>query len=342
MERPGISQIASRLKLSKTTVSRVVNNTPNSRISEATRAKVLAAVRETGYTPNLSARALARARTNMIALLFVDVTNPSIGEFVMANETRAGDAGFHTILCSTRASGSREEQQCQMLRQRGVDGLIIEHLGDHRHLVRMAEDGYPFVLLGPCEEAPWLDYVGFDELEGGRMAARALVEAGRRRIAHIGGQVGYHGAEERRLQGYLDVVKSAGLRAKPEWIFRVEKHEDRAMGRQAGLRLLDLPDRPDGICCYDDFLALGVFDAARDRGVRIPEELSLIGYGDLAMCSLLPVPLASVHLDMAALGREATRVLLEKIEHGSAQDGRQGRLIAPTVVRRESLGPMVN
>jgi LacI family transcriptional regulator len=342
-----ITEIANRLQLSKTTVSRVFNNAPNSRISAATRKRVWEAIEKTGYEPNISARALARAKTHVIGTLFINASNPFVGEFVAATEAIASNAGYHVLLCNTRGSSEREQEECRMLRQRGVEGLIIEHFdGPADHLAKMAEAGYPFVLLDRCEQYPELDYVTFDDVEGGRLATMALIEAGRKRIAHISGPQTSIISND-RSQGYLKALNQAGLPAFPELSIRVDVFGSREVGRLAADRLLDLPDRPDGIFCDDDFIALGVFDAAKARGIRVPQDLSLIGYDDSSFCPLTAIPLASVKLDMSRLGHEATQLLLEKIEShevlqksGITQPSGSGRsvIINPQVMKRESLG----
>ena len=117
--------------------------------------------------------------------MIINSNNPFTGGFIYAMEEVAGNAGYHVLLCNTRGDIERERNEINMLRQRGVEGLIIEHLGPADVLLELAREDYPFVLLAPCPQAPELDYVTFNDVEGGRLATEALIQAGRRRIAHI-------------------------------------------------------------------------------------------------------------------------------------------------------------
>lgn len=336
MERANISEIARKLNLSKTTVSRVFNNTPNSRISLATRDKVLSTIREMGYEPNLSARALAKARTHVIGVMFINISSTFVNAFVGTVEELTRERGYHVLLCNSRGTPEREKADCRMLRQRGVEGLIIEHVGSGEHLREMWSKHYPVVLTGLCKDAPEVDFVGFDEPGGAAMATRALLDIGRRRIAYIEGP-GEAGAAEDRRRGYLNALAEAGAAAKSERIVTARRHEDTAAGREAAERLLALAERPDGIFCHDDLLAVGAMQAVQAAGLRVPQDIAIIGYGNNYNTPWAQIPLPSVQLDTATLGREACRVLLEKIEKGP-EAGKQQIKIKPYLVRTELLG----
>ncbi len=336
MERPGISQIASRLKLSKTTVSRVFNNTPNSRISQTTRQKVLKAVREMGYEPNLSARALAKARTNIIGVMFININSQFVNAFVDVTERQASENGYHVLLCNSRGDPEREKEHCRMLRQRGAEGMIIEHVGTGEHLRELAAKGYPVVLTGRCQDAPEVAYAGFDEIEGGKLATRTLIELGRKRIAIVIGRCNIGGTID-RTAGYRQALAEAGLAGNPAWEIEVDRFEDMATGREAGERLLRISPRPDAVFCHDDILAMGVRQAVLSAGLRVPEDIAIIGYGDNYNASWADVPLPSIHLDTGKLGEHACRILLDKIESSPNGDQLHQVNIKPYLVRPELL-----
>ncbi|NLX03686.1 MAG: LacI family transcriptional regulator [Phycisphaerae bacterium] len=338
MAGPSIAEIARRLKLSKTTVSRVFNDVPNSGIAPATRRRVLAAIREMGYEPNLSARALARGRTHVIGAMMIDVNNPFASGYVSAVEELAGGKGYGVLLCNTRGSGEKEREQCRMLRQRGVEGLLIEHVGPAETLRELVDEGFPFVLLDRCPQSPQFDYVTFDDVEGGRLATMALIDAGRTKVAHIAGPQAVLPAED-RLIGYREALDEAELPWRDDYVVWVDRHENPDDGEHAADRLLDLPSPPDAVFCYSDHLALGVFRAAARRGVRVPHDLAVIGCDDLPFCPWTAVSLASVRLNTRQLGHESAGLLLEKIERDDARGpGSRRILIKPEVVHRESLG----
>lgn len=336
MSRISISQIAERLNLSKSTVSRVFNDVPNSRIAPGTKARVLKAIREMGYEPNVSAQALARAKTHIVGLMFINANNPFVSAFVSSAEQLFRQSGYHVLLCNNRGQSAIEEEECRVLRQRGIEGLIIEPTGSADHLRVMLEQEYPFVLLDRCPAIPELGYVTFDDVEGGRLATEALIAAGRRRVAVIAPRTELLVSVD-RLAGYRRALEQAGLPLREGYVVHVDKHEDVENGRLAAERLLSLPDRPDAVFCCDDYLALGVIKAAKARGLHIPDDLALIGYDDNLFCPWIDVPLASVMLDMGQLGLEASKILLEKIENPGEVAERVVK-VKPVVMARASLG----
>lgn len=337
MGKLSISEVARHLKVSKTTVSRVFNRVPNSGISQSTQKRVLGAIRKMGYEPNLAARALSRSKTYVIGAMIFNANSQFAREFIWSMEVTASESGYYVVLCNTRSQAGREQQEVRMMRQRGVEGLIIEHCGPAEPLVKLSREGYPFVLLDRCPDAPDLDYVTFDDVAGGRMATQALIDAGRRRIAHIAGPVTSLPSGD-RLEGYCQALHSAGLAENPRWIVRAHDPDDPQAGCEATEQLLALTDPPDAIFCANDFLALGVYRAAANRGLKVPDDLAVIGYNDEDFCSWTAVPLASVQLDTQRLGQEASRLLLEKIEKGTRNVASRAIEITPEVVRRDSLG----
>jgi LacI family purine nucleotide synthesis repressor len=333
-----IRAIADQLGLSTCTVSRVMNNTPNSGISESTRTRVLCEIKRLGYQPNLSARALVTGKTHVIGAMIINSNNPFTGGFIYAMEEVAADAAYSVLLCNTRGDIERERNEINMLRQRGVEGLIIEHIGPSDILAELAEEKYPFVLLAPCPDLPGLSYVTFDDVAGGRIATEALIEAGRKKIAHIAGPENKN-CSQTRLRGYELALQKAERPGKPEWIVRADTLDDPAAGKYAMEKLLELPEsiRPDGVFCFDDSNAWGAYEAIAAKGLRVPEDIAIVGYNDESFASKTAVPLASIHLDTDRLGREASRILLEKIDGLGDSSEHQAVQIVPTLVRRASL-----
>jgi LacI family purine nucleotide synthesis repressor len=316
-----------------------MNNTPNSGISEVTRKRVLEEINRLGYQPNLSARALVTGKTHVVGAMIINSNNPFTGSFIYAMEEVAGDAGYHVLLCNTRGNIERERNEINMLRQRGVEGLIIEHIGPSDILAELAEEKYPFVLLAPCPGMSELDYVTFDDVEGGRLATKALIRVGRKKIAYIAGPEEV-ACSQTRLQGYHKALQEAEIPCMAQWIVRADRFDDPESGRRAMEKLLDLPasERPDGVFCFADDLALGSYEAIVKRGLRVPEDIAIIGYSDENFTSKTAVPLASIHLDMDRLGREASKILLDKIEGQNNGLEHQAVKIMPSLVWRASLG----
>jgi len=334
--RLSISEIARQLGVSKTTVSRVFNNAPNSGISPQTRQRVLHAIQEFGYEPNLSARALAKARTHIIGAMFININSQFVNEFVNVTERQASEKGYHVLLCNSRGEPEREREHCRMLRQRGAEGMIIEHVGSSEHLRELAAKGYPIVLTGRCHDAPEVDFVGFDEIEGGKIAANALIGIGRRRIGIVIARCNISGTIY-RTEGFRQALAEAGLTRNPAWEIEVDRFETLAAGQEAGERLLRCSERPDAVFCHDDIMAMGVRHAVMSAGLRVPEDIAIIGYGDNYNAAWATVPLPSVRLDTGKLGEEACRVLLNKIEKTAEGSELQQVQIKPYLVRPELL-----
>lgn len=338
-ERVNISDVAKRAGVAKGTVSRVLNNYPNSGISEATRVRVKQVVAELNYAPHIGAASLAGKRTHIIGVLIVNVNNPFASHFVSSLEDRADKSGYTVILCNTRRNVEREKEKVQMLRQRGIEGVIIEHIGSPDLLSDLEQQNYPFVLLDRCPELPHLDYVTFNDVEGGRLATKALIDVGCKTIAHIAGEKMLLTTAD-RAEGYRLALQQSGLLPNEGLIVYTERCDDYLCGYECACKLLDGENRPDGIFCFTDHLAFGVFQAAAERGLVVGKDLAVIGYNDEIFASVPwnPVQLASVRLDMDKLGSEAARMLLRKIKSELEQRESEAMLITPEVMPRASLG----
>jgi len=178
--------------------------------------------------------------------------------------------------------------------------------------------------------------VTFDDVEGGRLATLAMINTGRKKIAHIAGPQNSLPARD-RLAGYKLAMQEAGLTIDPNWIIEAPRFEDVEVGRLQTLQLLDLQNRPEAIVCPCDFLALGVFQAAAARNLKVPEDLAVIGYNDQSFCPWTAVPLSSVRLDFKQLGERATRMLLDKIEGQTGPGSGTAVKITPQIVMRSSM-----
>lgn len=335
-----LSEIAKKLGVSKTTVSRAFNNSPGARISEKMRTRIIETCAKAGYQPNFMARALASSRTYVIGAVFINISSPEIGQLVEAAEHVASDQGYHLLLCSTRADVEREKRECAMLRQRGVEGLILEHAvvqgGSADHLSAMQASGYPIVLTGRCIDAPQLDYVGFDEIGGMALATQALLDKGYRKIAYLG----YHPdgpASEKRVAGYKKAMREASLPVSDDMIIRCDVWDQPAEGQRLAQKFLTSANRPEAVICYTDHLAWGVHQYLNQKGIRVPDDIAIMGYGDSCPDPWLTFPFPSVHLNMRQLGLRASQLLIKKIEENAGSQSVGSVEITPELVRIELL-----
>ena len=309
---PTLDEVAARAGVSRTAASRAINNTPN--VSRAKREAVERAVRELGFVPNPSARALATRRVGAVVLavssdepgLFAD---PFFAEVTVGVSTGLEQSDFELILLLANTVRGRERLQ-RILRSRRADGVMLMALRGNDPLGRVAEEvDLPVVFGGlPLEGAPqW--YVDVDNRGGGRLAVEHLVRGGRRRIAMIAGQVDTHVSVSRQL-GYTEALMLAGL---PQ--VAVEPGDFTEEGGAAAMeRLLGAHPDLDAVFAASDSMAIGALRVLRQHGRRTPEDVAVVGFNDLASARYSSPPLTTVHQPVRALGQEMARMLVAAIE----------------------------
>jgi len=330
-----MKRIASQLGVSITTVSKVLNNRQD--IGEATRARVLAKVAELGYQPNAVARSLTLRRTHTLGIVIPDLMHSFFVEIVAGVEAVASARGYGLLLCSSNEDAKKEREDLEMLRQRQVDGVVLasanasgntdllKHLERHGvGLVMIDRDDHPDV---KC------DRVVTDDVEVGRLATAHLVASGRRAIAHITGPPIAHA--RRRADDYRAALGAAGIAVRTAWIARGGFME--ADGYRAMKRLLALRPRIDAVFAANDPAAIGAMKAIWEAGLRVPEDIAIVGAGDIALGDLLRVPLTTVAWSREEEGRRAGELILDRIEQESANRFRRVT-IPPHLVPRRSSG----
>ena len=331
-----MKRIASELGVSITTVSKVLNNRQD--IGHATRARVLAKVAELGYQPNAVARSLTLRRTHTLGVVIPDLMHSFFVEIVAGLETVASAQGYGLLLCSSNEDPAKERAEIDMLRQRQVDGIILASVnasGNTDLLQRLGPLGIGLVMIDR-DDHPVVkcDRVVTDDVEVGRLAASHLVEQGRKAIAHIMGPPIVHA--KRRADGYKAALKELGARTRAEWIVRGGFME--ADGYRAMTKLLALKPRIDAVFSANDPSAIGAIKAIWDAGLRVPEDIAIVGAGDIALGDLLRVPLTTVSWSRDEQGKQAAKLLLDRI--GPEPSDRFRSVVIPPrlIVRRSSGG----
>jgi LacI family transcriptional regulator len=327
-----IRAVAERAEVSLGTVSNVLNRPEV--VAEPTRQRVLAAISELGFVRNESARQLRVGPSPSIGLLVPDVANPFFTDLARGAEEVAAAAGYILGLYNSGEDVDREHRHLAHLTQQRVQGVLITPLdADSDRIADLGAYGIPAVLLyrgsgrrGQCS-------VTADDVAGGHLAAEHLVEQGHRRIAFVGPptvrQVGDRLAGLRAgvVDGSVQVVDTAGLTV--------------AAGQPAGERIARLPadSRPTGVFCANDLLALGVLQEIIAHGLRVPEDVALVGYDDITFAAAAVVPLSSVRQPGEQLGASAMQLLLEEISDRPGHRHRQIVFEPELVVRASSAGP---
>ena len=332
-----MKRIAGELGVSITTVSKVLNNHDD--ISPATRARVLAKVEELGYRPNAVARSLTLRRTHTLGIVIPDLMHSFFVEIVAGIEPVASEKGYGLLLCSSGENPVKERSELQMLHGRQVDGIVLasapgsgngEMLREFRShgigLVMIDRDDYPSV---PCHR------VLTDDERAGVLATEHLIASGRQAIAHLAGPRLTHA--RRREKGWKDALRAAGIRPAPEWLVPAGFME--GDGYRAMKRLLGLRPRVDAVFAANDPAAIGAMKAIWEAGLNVPDDIAVVGVGDITFGDLLKVPLTTVSWSRSEVGREAAELLLSPLEDEDAEDEEPRRVIVPPqLVVRDSCG----
>jgi DNA-binding LacI/PurR family transcriptional regulator len=311
-----ISDLAKVTGLAKSTVSGVLNN--KSGFSERTRQKVLKAAEQYGYVPNEIARGLSIKSTKTIGLVIKDITNPFYSKITKGVQEVANENGYTVFLCSSFEDHQKEIDQIQAMIGRRVDGLIIAPLLEEvtfDHLFDLKRHGVPFVLLGSVPELE-CDFVEFDDYSGSRQVVDYLISCGHRSIGFVTG-LRTSKASNQRFQGYKDTLSANGLQLNPHYIFEEAQHL--SDGFEIGRKLVVMKDRPSAMICFDDVIAMGVIKAFESAFLKIPDDLSLVGFDDI---DLMIFPLTTVSIPAYEAGKELVRTLLERISGDEVKEYR--------------------
>lgn len=325
-----IKQVAQAAGVSFTTVSHVLNNTRP--VSDEARRAVLKAVEELHYVPSALARSLKSRSTATIGLIIPNNTNPYFSEVARGIEDSCYAAGYSVILCNSDDDPVKQRDYLNVLLTKRCDGLILSALADSDgELLRKMN--VPAVLLDRAPSDLALDAVAVDNRAGGMLAARHLLELGRRRIACIAGPREVSISNE-RIDGVRTAMGEAGV-ALADGLCR---HADftSAGGYTAALALLALPvgERPDALFCCNDLMAFGALRAAAELGVQVPAQLAVVGFDDIDLASFVHPPLTSVAQNTRELGHITAACLLARIADPTLP--RQQRSVAPELHVRGS------
>ncbi|MFC4005456.1 LacI family DNA-binding transcriptional regulator [Prauserella oleivorans] len=330
--RPTQRDIAELAGVSITTVSHVVNGTRA--VAPETRAAVLAAIEQTGYTGDVIARSLVTGGTRTIGVAISLLANPYFAVLMQAIEREAAAAGYTVLLSDTHDTVDTEQSVVRALRARRVEGILLTPVpGDRAIVDELLSLNLPTVLLDRLATRGDIDQVGPENIQSTSALTEHLASLGHRRIGFISGTPGLATSEERVL-GYRLGLGRAGLPWNPDLV--VSGHSGRA-GAAAALRnLLDRPEPPTAVLVANDAMMTGVLSEARHRGLRIGEDLALAGYDDPEWADLIDPPLTTMAQPIADIGREAVRLLLARIKD-PARAPETVRL-PPRLRHRESCG----
>ena len=333
--RPNITDIAARAGVSPTTVSHVLNRVAGARVADATRERVENAAREMGYQPNGLARALRTQRSNTLALLSDEIaTTPYAGRLILGAQEAASRHGWLLIIMTTGNVKSVEEREISAIWQHQVDGVLYA-AAHHRVLdVPASLDGKPLIVVNAESTQAAHRTVHPDEFQGAYAATDELIRAGHTSIAFVNTMTPIP-AREGRLEGYRAALKDAGIRFNKSLV--VAGRSSFAVDGYEAASALFRSRRPTAVFCFNDRMAMGTYRAAREAGLAIPDDLSVVGFDNQEIIAeALSPALTTMALPYYEMGAAAVDILVAELKGEPLRTDRHVAL-ASTVVRRESI-----
>ncbi|MDF2399610.1 substrate-binding domain-containing protein [Pseudomonas sp. 3MA1] len=329
-----IKDVAALAGISYTTVSHVLNKTRP--VSEEVRVKVEAAIKHLDYVPSAVARSLKAKTTATIGLLVPNSLNPYFAELARGIEDYCERNGYCVILCNSDDNPEKQRNYLRVLLEKRIDGLIVTSAGGDSGLAQgLAGVRTPMVIVDRGLDGVDADLVRIDHQYGAYLATRHLLELGHRDIACIGGPA-QTSVAQLRLAGFHQALREAGVAVPASRL--LESDFSSTGGYLAAAQLLDGPNRPSAIFAGNDMMGIGVLRAAAERNIRVPGQLSVIGFDDILMSRYVYPALTTVGQSILQLGETAAELLLRRI--ASRELPVDQRIVTPNIVLRESTAPL--
>ncbi len=326
-----LRDVAMRAGVSVATVSLVVNGKTAARIGEGTRQRVQQAINELGYRTNVTARSLVSGQSGFIGLVSDAIsTTPFAGQIIRGAQQEAWKRGYALLVADTDAVPAVRDSAIQMMVDHRASGILYSTWYHRRVEPPTSLARIPTVFVNCFADGLASYSVIPDEEQGGRTATSLLLAKGHRRIAFINSTEDAP-ATVGRLRGYTEALREAGLHEAPELIFRT--YPEQEGGYRAGSHLLSLAKPPTAVFCYNDRVAMGLYDRLKEAGLKIPRDMAVVGFDDQEVIAAhLRPPLTTIALPHYAIGASGARSLLERIENQDVAFGVE-RVLCPPVIR---------
>jgi DNA-binding LacI/PurR family transcriptional regulator len=329
-----IRSVAARANVSIATVSRTINRVPT--VDAKLAKRVWSAIHELGYVPNTQARALGSGRSGMLGLVVSEITNPFFPELIQGFEDVAIENGFELLISSTNYDPKRMEVCIRRLLERKAEGVAILTFGIEQPLFeQLAERNIPLVFVDTGPDRPGVSVLKVDYAHGIRQGVQHLAALGHRKIGFISGPMRLHSARS-RSEAFVHALEECGIAARSEW--QVEGDHTLEGGIRSMEKILESASRPSAVMCSNDMTAIGVLHKAFRVGLRVPADLSVIGFDDIQMAKVTIPPLTSIHMSRVDLAKAAVKALKAHIVEGGNPQ-REYKIDTQLVVRESTAYP---
>lgn len=339
-KKTGLRQIAEHLGLSMAAVSMVLNDVPLAKtLTPATRARILKAAKEFKYRPNLTARSLATGRSSLIGMVVPDLTHPFFGEICKSVSLALRDAGYFLIVSSSNGNAQLEQQEIEQMLAHKLDALIVASSRLKAGPLRaLAKQRTSLILVDRFFTGFGCHFVGTDDYRVGAIATEHLVRGGRKRIAHIRGP--HIPLGDLRFRGFSDTLAAHGLALNEKYVIAPEFVDTggRRQGQQVMKALLALRPHPDAVFCINDDFGIGAIEQVLASGLRVPDDVAIIGCGNYSYSDTLRVPLTSVEQFAGKIGQEVAAIILDLITSEVHPRPWRRVVLEPSLIVRESTG----
>jgi DNA-binding LacI/PurR family transcriptional regulator len=328
MMKVTIRSVAQEAGVSTTTVSKVINHTGS--ISEQTRKKVFAAMKKLNYSPDVAAASLRGKRTKAFGLLVPDISNPFYAEIARSIEDQSHKFGYNVMMCNTDNDAEKEKSYLSLLTSQRIDGLVVASAFRSPDLLEeMLDKGFPMVLM--ASEIPKLSVntVTVDDFKGGYLATSHLLSLGHEKIAIIIENVRSNAA---RLAAFKEAMQEADLPIPECFIVKTEASIQK--GYETGKKILSMEERPTAIFACNDLLAAGVLQAAKEVGLNIPQDLSIVGFDNTVLSTTTSPMLTTISQPIKLMGAKAVDLLIEEMKE--EKTNKERLLLSPELIIRQS------
>ena len=307
-----ISDIARLAKVSKSSVSIVLNNKPG--VSEETRKKILEIVNKYNYKPSHLAQSLVARKTKSIGLIISEIDNPFFTKVMKGVYDTCSNLGYSVLIGSSELSPAKEKESIENFISKRIDGMIISPLRgdgvDYQYLSSLINDNFPFVMLRNVENYA-INLVDIDNSQASYEAVSYLIKNGHKRIAYFAGPE-HSGHSMERINGYKRALMDNQININQDLIIRAGSYL--LNGYQTGKEFLsNVENLPTAICCYNDLVAIGLISALEEKGIEVPDQVSVMGFDNIDFSAYIKKPLTTIHQPVYDIGKVATELLMEQL-----------------------------